>query len=420
MTLYSSHDEDTGRNGRMILNSSKKKTSWRLSPRRPSRHWEQFGWKTKVECVLYSAVLILSLIWIMGLWCIWGLDWRSISAWIRGQPPISISIMKTSHNSGPIARSTSPTNNTALVFTDSSQEATEEWKPISKIPYIIIFTHYIRLLEPLPPHVKDDTEIQALARNVQHSVDMHPGVQVRFLDDTDCILSIQRVMGDQSPLIHYFQKESQGMYKADICRAAALWETGGIYLDVDVGVRENLWNVLHVNTTWATVRVHRESHYPRGFFQAFWASSPQHPMVHRYLKLFLDYYEKRLSIPQGPLGVQILGIAYDEYASADSTTTTLSATTQDGMDYNMNATELWYEVKYADALALNWVTSTTVPPPVWGTRRACKFVVVANIVDDKHHHPKALVPLYSRIGGSRMCPMPITTTIRTHSHAAPL
>jgi len=54
--------------------------------------------------------------------------------------------------------------------------------------------------------------------------------------------------------------------------------------------------------------------------------------------------------------------------------------------------QLFQEVLYNSKYFQN------VPPPTWGSRRACKFVVVAD-----RTFPLT-VPFYSRIAGSRICP----------------
>ena len=312
---------------------------------------------------------------------------------------------------------------------------------------------------------KQIEELLTLQRNVRKIIEMHPDAdQIRFLTDHDCIRALQAVLGPNAPLIHYFQQETQGMYKADICRGAALWETGGIYLDVDVGVRMSLWGddvdnsenmdvtatahedadveadsshhwneqnqppphqpqpLLHDNTTFATNFVHRDSNYIGHFFQAFMAVTPHHAIIERYLHLFLLHYQGKLTHPikKGPLGVILLRQAFDdvvavggggggdgggdEIVAVDSkpfhTLTDrekqfrLGPTIIDTLHYGRF--QIWQEVQYQPKYFPN------VPAPTWGVRRACHFVVVAN-----KKFP-LMVPFYSRIAGSRICPVSST------------
>jgi hypothetical protein len=130
-----------------------------------------------------------------------------------------------------------------------------------------------------------------------------------FYDDDGCL----RVIGELSSvglaaaeaeeIQQNFRAEPDGAFKADLCRVAALYVraerrprstdngappkltstprphrfaqvTGGLYFDVDIVARESLWGVLGEQTDFATVIASRQ--LP---FQAFIASTPQHPLL---------------------------------------------------------------------------------------------------------------------------------------------
>lgn len=274
-----------------------------------------------------------------------------------------------------------------------------------RIPNILIFTHSVNLLEIAGNQSAldgSDAETKVLAANVQNSMNHHPGARVRFLTNRDCEDAIVRVYSSREDnvsnksqrLLRYFREETAGMFKGDLCRGVALVETGGVYLDVDLGVRMNLFRALRgaTTTTFATVRVHRRSHNVGAFFQAFLAASPRHPILERYVDLFLEYYDGRLPQYKGrPLGVVLLRLAHDQVLAERP---------------GLNGTvELWQEVQYDTKLRDTVLRD--VPPPTWGTRRACKFVVVAPSPppsSDSSREGRAVVPLYSRIANSRMCP----------------
>jgi Glycosyltransferase sugar-binding region containing DXD motif len=320
-----------------------------------------------------------------------------------------------------------------------------------KIPRILIFTHHINLLTKNLSHPSVSltnatvnavaAELQVLQDNVHSIVALHQegGLQnsntidptaVRFLTDEDCIQSIRQwalmshqaehaAMGiveveDDDPnaiaeeLIYHFQNEPMGMFKADLCRGVALYETGGIYMDVDLGVRMNLFSILQPESEFTTIQVHPQSMYPGAFFQAMIAVTPQHDVIHRYIHLFLQHYRNQTQV-NGPLGVLLLRRAYDEILHEQKaalygelyTNTTTSVPT-----HLEKTTELWQEILYAPELQETILAH--VPRPTWGRRRACRFVVV---VPPRHeeesstaHYP-LLVPMYSRIAGSRMCPV---------------
>ena len=254
------------------------------------------------------------------------------------------------------------------------------------IPRILIFTHYRNLLAEQA--LLTDQEEVVLAANIRRVIQLHPRhTQVRFLTDDHCIESLQKTFPS---LVQHFIKEKQGMFKADICRGSALYETGGFYVDVDVGVRKDLWLDLRNGTEFVTARVHVQSHYPNHFFQAILGASPNSPIIYKYLELFDDYYSGKEHIKKGPLGVILLRRAWDRvYDEA----------------HNTPPSELYQEVLYTKALFPH-----LHPAPTWGTRRACHFVVVAIVNNPKHTEVtwrgnKLHVPLYSRIAGSRMCPI---------------
>ena len=232
------------------------------------------------------------------------------------------------------------------------------------VPNILIFTHAVNLLEDVD---NDDVELEALRDNVRSIIALHPDAQVRFLTDQDCEASLRAV--NLTHLIPYFRHEPQGMYKGDLCRGAALWENGGVYLDVDLGVRKNLWGVLDPATELATVRVYEGSRFAPGFFQAFWAATPRHAVTGEYLRLFAEYYEQGTAV-DGLLGVTLLQQAYDAIEPEHA--------------------ELWQEHYYRE----NDPLFTGVYPPNQGKQRACRYVVST---------PSGVVPFYSRIYNSRLC-----------------
>jgi hypothetical protein len=293
------------------------------------------------------------------------------------------------------------------------------------IPNILLFTHYTNLLTYIDKNdnpsnndnnmaaAPDDNdkekekELRALAANVRHAISLHPGAKARFLTDDDCVKSLKAVMGDDdTDLVGFFKKETQGMYKADLCRGAALWETGGLYLDVDLGVRMNLFDVLYDTTNFATIKVHMQSKHKGAFFQAFMAATPHHPIIYRYIELFQDYYRGKLDPPlsDGPLGVLLLRRAYDQVLAradvVDSENNEHDVKEDNALSVPVvtkDTVEIWQELLYLPQFQTTIFSH--VPPPVWGTRRACKFVVIAEPFAEPF-----IVPFYSRVADSRMCP----------------
>lgn len=287
-----------------------------------------------------------------------------------------------------------------------------------KIPKILIFTHYKNILDASESILSgnansttDTIEELALSVNVKHSIHVHKEsssslaetIKVLFWTDGDCVESIQRT---RPGLVSYFKTETEGMYKADICRGSALLENGGFYLDVDVGVRHNLWKDLRPETEFVTAKVHMASNWVhKGFFQAILGAVPRSPILERYLELFERHYNGSSPIRKGPLGVLLLKRAWDEIRAE-----------RKALHQTAVPTELYQELLYhADGpLEAGHNKGVLSPAPTWGKRRACHFLVagIANYPDnveivlrDKEgtNSLQLQVPVLSRIPGSRMC-----------------
>lgn len=241
------------------------------------------------------------------------------------------------------------------------------------IPNNVIFTHYKNLLTTDSADLQEDSEDVSLQRNVRNTIALHPTATVHFYTDEGCIEAIKEAMGnEQTPLVSYFQQEPKGMYKADICRGAVLYNLGGLYFDIDIQPRMNIFSVLQpLSTEFVTSIVHKDSNWKGSFFQAFIGVTKRHPIMKRYLDLFVQHYNGTRPVRKGPLGVILLRQAYDD----------------DQPNYN-NTTVLWEEVRY------NKDRFPDVPPTI-GARRACHFVVAIP--------GTSIAPLYSRVRGSRMC-----------------
>jgi Glycosyltransferase sugar-binding region containing DXD motif len=329
-----------------------------------------------------------------------------------------------------------------------------------KIPNILIFTHSHNLLN-LSSLLNDQaatdaaaslhrdaslnatTEVLALHDNVRHTISLHPGSAVRFLTDHDCLHALRRVIpaltlrvpdemaiemhatnvSAEGMFKQFFIDEPLGMYKGDLCRGAALYETGGLYFDVDLGVRMNIFGNVTVATAAAA---NHSSAFLRGrnlsaetstdgndsksskflvapdtdfitvyelfsdtdegsmnFFQAFIGAFPRHPILKRYLELFWEHYTHQL--PEGQvkegdfLGVVLLRDAYDEviYGRSRHQLDTREETKPSAVPKAVQLkTELWQQIKLSYQLHSSpWFSHV----PQLYVEGICSYAVVASV-----------------------------------------
>jgi len=153
---------------------------------------------------------------------------------------------------------------------------------VYNIPRRLIFTHKDSLLETKDPPVLYD--------NVQKTIEKYrqawgdPDAPVWFLNDTDCRAAVYATKPD---LLTYFDREPHGSWKADICRVAALYLTGGYYFDVDMEVVDPWMHDSDV--TFATVMNPDKTRY----FQSFLASEKGGRIMGEALDEMLLFYEDR-------------------------------------------------------------------------------------------------------------------------------
>jgi hypothetical protein len=161
-----------------------------------------------------------------------------------------------------------------------------------KIPRRLLFTYKSKILETKEP--------PAFYENVQRTIKMYreaweePDAPVWFLDDDECRSAIYAA---KPALVTYFDREVDGSWKADICRVAALYLTGGYYFDVDMEA-VNPWIPSH-NVTFATA----DDLGKKAFFQSFLASEMKGRVMGEALEEMLIFYEEkksRLDILLGP------------------------------------------------------------------------------------------------------------------------
>lgn len=194
-------------------------------------------------------------------------------------------------------------NETALAKPETTRRKPPLRPPpaLPLIPHTIFFTYKHNILENKEPSNFYD--------NIMYTIHEYrtlwgdPDAPVRFLDNDDCVKDIEMA---EPRLVPLFQNAVSGAWMADVCRIAALYNSGGYYFDIDLKVVQPV--DLRNNNNISFVTVHETAVY-MNFFQAFIASTPRNPILKIALDKMLDYHEGRLKI-FGNLGPYTLNQAY--------------------------------------------------------------------------------------------------------------
>jgi hypothetical protein len=169
------------------------------------------------------------------------------------------------------------------------------------IPHTLFFTYKHNILDTRKPKLFYDNVMHTISE--YRSLWNEPGAHVSFLTDEDCIREIEKA---EPRLVQHFEEGGVGSFKADICRIAALYNSGGYYFDIDLKVVQP---VPLDNTTFNFVTVHETAAY-MNFFQAFIASTANHPILKQALENMLIHYQDNSAF-RGNLGPVTLHSAYE-------------------------------------------------------------------------------------------------------------
>lgn len=113
----------------------------------------------------------------------------------------------------------------------------------SMIPRQLVMTAKHGSLDDLPPKVQD---------NVRQTLALNPGLRLRWLDDDACGDFILDYFGPG--LLSLFNRQREGKFRGDICRAAVIAVEGGFYVDLDVQMRVPFSQLVDNVTTFMSVK----------------------------------------------------------------------------------------------------------------------------------------------------------------------
>jgi hypothetical protein len=168
-----------------------------------------------------------------------------------------------------------------------------------KIPRRMIFTSKHNILETKDPPLLYENVVNTIQKYREAWGD--PNAPVWFLNDADCLDVIQLTKVN---LLSYYSREMNGSWKADICRVAALYLTGGYSFGVDMEVVQPWEHDKGITFATATANNTKQ------FVQSFIASEKEGRIIKKTLSEMLLYYEKKQSRMQ-VMGPSTMKWAFD-------------------------------------------------------------------------------------------------------------
>ena len=179
----------------------------------------------------------------------------------------------------------------------------------SEIPHTLIFvdTRYYNISQ-FPRLVRE---------NIQNTIDVYsshwnePNISVWFLGDEQCQQVIEK-QSSGSDLLLFYQTESFGAYKSDICRIAALNERGGYYFDNDMEVVE----AMSISNATFIMPLYKDKENKIAASNTFIASTPRHVIFREAIHSMIDYYKTgRRTSENNNVGPTTLWEGYEQAAA---------------------------------------------------------------------------------------------------------
>jgi Glycosyltransferase sugar-binding region containing DXD motif len=237
-----------------------------------------------------------------------------------------------------------------------------------RIPHRLSFNYKTNVLESKEPAV--------VYKNIENTIRIYQQAwnstdsTVSFLTDNDCRVVLETA---EPRLVPFFNNETEGQYKSDICRVADLYLHGGYYFDNDMRAIEAV-----VFPDWVSFSSVLEEN-SMNFFQSFLACSPKHPVLRKSMDIMLDYYEGKYHVAEGRL---FSGMG--------------TATLKDGFDAAVKEDpRVGEEALFLHEISLHTNPSLYKDLPRQGVRPMCDIIV--------HRPEQNKVFFFSRAVGTEKC-----------------
>jgi len=159
-----------------------------------------------------------------------------------------------------------------------------------------------------PEYAMMDQENRLLIDNMRHTLVLNDAASVNFLDDTACTDATLKISKLYNEL---YENESDLRYKSDMCRLAAVYLQGGLYMDDDQVNYLSTVAWLKKTTSYASVKTDYDETY---MMCSFMAATPCHPVIGLAMKWVIQARTGHEDIlkPDGLLGPRVNRLAFDE------------------------------------------------------------------------------------------------------------
>jgi len=144
----------------------------------------------------------------------------------------------------------------------------QAFQEASLIPQQLVLTGMPGRIDELPASIR---------ANLEHTINMSPGLTVRYLGDLDCGTYLRENYDKE--ISEIYQHEARGRYRGDLCRAAVLTREGGFYTDLDVQLRVPIHALIDSSTTFMSAYT-----ADNAIFNALVAAAPGCPIMNRTLE----------------------------------------------------------------------------------------------------------------------------------------
>jgi hypothetical protein len=181
---------------------------------------------------------------------------------------------------------------------------------------------------------KDSLTAQ-MVKSIQSVKHMNPEYEYYFFDDQDCRTMIQSCSDPR--LLAAFDNLVPGSFKADLWRYIALYNFGGVYLDIDLVQLAHLRDIIREQDTFLSAHDLQPLAPPFSIYQAFMAVTPHHPALLQIINDTVTNVEsvRAYSSCLEPTGPIMFGKSLNRFRQREVNTAFFPGSNSLGPDYEL-------------------------------------------------------------------------------------